>query len=94
MWLKFLNCKAGKRMQIILLKKPYFGKHFLDIINENIIGALKWYLICSSLYQNLPKKLDSLEKIQTWYYGGKIKSNPFLSVTYLSLPQTKGPLKY
>lgn len=42
MWLKFLNCKAGKRMQIILLKKPYFGKHFLDIINENIIGALKW----------------------------------------------------
>lgn len=27
--------KAGMRMQIILLKKMYFGKHFIDIKNEN-----------------------------------------------------------
>lgn len=30
-------------------------------------------------YQSLPNKLDSLEKIQTWYYGDKIKINPYLS---------------
>lgn len=41
--------KAGMRMQIILLKKLYFGKHFIDIINENIVEVLKWYLICSSI---------------------------------------------
>lgn len=33
--------KAGMRMQIILLKKMYFGKHFIDIKNENIVGSLK-----------------------------------------------------
>lgn len=26
-------------------------------------------------YQSPPNKLDSLEKIQTWYYRGKIKIN-------------------
>lgn len=31
-------------------------------------------------YQSLPNKLDSLEKIQTWYYGGKI--NSYLTDTY------------
>lgn len=41
--------KAGMRMQVILLKKLYFGKHFIDIINENIVRALKWHLICSSI---------------------------------------------
>lgn len=35
-------------------------------------------------YQSLPNKLDSLEKIQTWYCGGKIKINSYLSDTYLS----------
>lgn len=35
-------------------------------------------------YQSLPNKLDSLEKIQTWHYGGKIKINSYLSDTYLS----------
>lgn len=59
----FENQKAGMRMQIILLKKLYFGKHFIDIIKQNIVEALKWHLI-SSLYQSLPTKSDSLERIQ------------------------------
>lgn len=33
-------------------------------------------------YQSLPNNLDSLEKIQTWYYGGKI--NSYLTDTYPS----------
>lgn len=53
--------KARTRMQIILPKKLYFGKHFIDIINKNIFGSLKWHLICS-LSQSLPNKLDSLGK--------------------------------
>lgn len=56
--------KPGMRVQIILLKKLCSGKHFIDIINKNIVGVLKWHLICSFLYQSLPNKLDSLEKIQ------------------------------
>lgn len=55
--------KAERRMQIILLQKLYFGKHFIDTQNENIVGALKWHFICS-LSLSLPNKLDSLEKIQ------------------------------
>lgn len=32
-------------------------------------------------YQSLPNKLDSLEKVQTWYYGDKIKINSYLADT-------------
>lgn len=34
-------------------------------------------------YQHLPNKLDSLEKIPTWYYGDRMKNNPYWSDTYL-----------
>lgn len=36
-------------------------------------------------YQHLPNKLDSLEKIQTRYYGDRMKNNPYWLDTYLSL---------
>lgn len=45
-------------------KKDVFGKHFIDLKNENIVGPLKWLHL---FYQHLPNKLDSLEKIQNWY---------------------------
>lgn len=32
-------------------------------------------------YQSLPNKLNSLEKIQTLYYRGKINMNSYLSDT-------------
>lgn len=41
-------------------------------------------------YQSLPNKLDSLEKIQTWYYEDKRKINPCLLDAYLKF--TKGSI--
>lgn len=39
---------------------------------------------------SLPSKLDSLEKIQAWYYGDKKRINLYLSETYSSF--TKGSI--
>lgn len=39
-----------------------------------------------NLFFSLPNKLDSLEKIQTWY-SGKMKINPYLSDRSLAINQ-------